>query len=342
MMKNRIRLTSSRDWSNIYIITIISLFLMLNNSCKKVDEKSISVLTTSEISNITQTSAISGGNITSDGGASITTRGVCWDTLKNPTIANDKTTNGSGIGNFTSSITGLSINTTYFVRAYATNIGGTNYGNELSIVLWQNIPGPTISDVNGNIYKSVKIGNQIWMTENLNTTRYNNSTLIPNVTNNSEWAALVTPSYRWYKDDSLQYKIPYGALYNWFTVNTGKLCPKGWHVPSDNEWSDLTNYLGSDSFAGGKLKDTGTVYWIKPNTGATNESGFTAVAGGMCTEVGQFAYNRSYGFWWSSTEFGSGPFSAWIRDMKYTISSVERNHNYGKKPGFSVRCVKDL
>ena len=137
-----------------------------------------------------------------------------------------------------------------------------------------------VTDIDGNVYQTVTIGTQVWMVENLKTTRYIDGTAIPLDTNSSTWGGLTTPGYCWYNDSAI-YGNTYGALYNWYAVNTGKLAPAGWHVPTDSEWTVLTTYLGGETVAGGKLKDTGTTYWQSPNTGATNASGFLALPGGF-------------------------------------------------------------
>ncbi|HAM09756.1 MAG TPA: hypothetical protein DCP74_05660 [Bacteroidales bacterium] len=483
-------------------------------------------LTTSVITLITQTTASSGGNITSDGNAPVTARGVCWNTSANPTIAlSTKTTDGTGTGTFTSSLTGLTASTTYYVRAYATNSAGTAYGNEQTFttsapatvvpgapiigtasagnaqatvtftapvsnggsaitgytvtsnpgsitasgsaspitvtgltngtaytftvtatnangsgpassasnsVTPSTVPGAptigtaiagnaqatvtftapvsdggsvltgytvtsnpgsitasgsaspitvtgltngtaytftvtaknasgtgpaslasnsvtplaalTVSDWDGNVYNTVQIGTQIWMSENLKTTSYRDGTPIPLVTDNTVWSILTTPGYCWYNNDAATYKATYGALYNWYAVdplsNGGKnVCPTGWHVPTDTEWTDLTAYLGGEVVAGGKLKETGTTHWTTPNTGATNETGFTALPGGYRDFFdGAFYDIGLIGVWWSATEFGAT--DAWYRYVFYNNSFVYEG-NVSKKDGIPVRCVRD-
>jgi len=280
------------------------------------------------------TTATSGGNITSDGGAAVTARGVCWATTSTPTTANSKTTDGTGTGSFTSSLTNLSANTTYYVRAYATNSAGTAYGSQVSFIT-KLISGGTVSDVDGNSYSTVTIGTQEWMAENLMTTKYNDGTAIPNVTNTTTWTWLTTGAYIWYNNYAA---TSHGALYNWFTIITGKLCPIGWHVSSNAEWTTLTTYLGGESVAGGKLKETGTSNWSSPNTSATNETGFTALPGGFRDNYGSFYNVGNYGYWWSSTEYNKD--IAWKWSMSYNSSNVIRSSNY-KHYGFSVRCLRD-
>jgi len=292
-------------------------------------------ITTTDASSITTISATSGGNISSDSGAEVTARGVCWSTSQNPTTSDSKTANGAGTGSFTSSITGLTSGRIYYVRAYATNIAGTAYGSQISFITQQTSPG-TVSDVDGNIYSTVTIGNQEWMAKNLKTTKYNDGTSIPLEIGSAEWGALITPAYCWYENSVTTYGT-YGVLYNWYAVNTGKLCPIGWHVPSDAEWTTLTTYLGGESVAGGKLK--ATTQWNSPNTGATNETGFTALPGGLrYYGGGAFSSIGFDGNWWSSTGT-STPF-AWPRGISYNFSNVY-NPNYSKRSGFSVRCLRD-
>jgi uncharacterized protein (TIGR02145 family) len=204
-------------------------------------------------------------------------------------------------------------------------------------------PGTTVTDINGNVYNTVTIGTQTWMAENLKTTKYNDGTAIPNVTDGTAWAALTTPSYCWYNNDATTYKATYGALYNWYTVNStsngGKnVCPTSWHVPSDDEWTTLTTYLGGESIAGGKLKETGNTHWIASNTESTNETGFTALPGGYRYYGGTYNDFGIYGYWWSSTEYSTS--DAWYRSMNYFNANVYRNFS-NKLLGYSVRCVRD-
>jgi uncharacterized protein (TIGR02145 family) len=221
------------------------------------------------------------------------------------------------------------------LRAYV--IGGTDtiYGNVIS---FSTLDYGTVTDIEGNEYKTITIGTQIWMMKNLRTTRYNDGTAIPLVTDSAAWASLSTPAYSWYKNDEAAFKSTYGALYNWHTVNTGKLCPGGWHAPSDDEWTILTSNLGGESVAGGKLKEPGISYWVEPNEGATNESGFSALPGGFRYHDGVFFDLGFGGYWWSSEQYNSS--DAFFRFLYYKDSTVFRFNNR-KRNGFSVRCLQD-
>jgi len=201
----------------------------------------------------------------------------------------------------------------------------------------------TITDVDGNIYHYVVIGTQTWMGENLRTTKYNDGTAIPLVTQDSAWRQLITPGYCWYNNDASN-KNTYGALYNWYAVNTGKLAPTGWHIPTDAEWTILTIYLGGDTVAGGKMKSTGTIeagtgLWYSPNTGATNKSGFSALPAGYRHGSGAFYESGYFTSWWSSSVDGDG--DAWDRRLYNTDSDVVRIGD-GQFIGVSVRCVRDF
>jgi uncharacterized protein (TIGR02145 family) len=195
----------------------------------------------------------------------------------------------------------------------------------------------TVTDIDGNVYHMVTIGTQVWMVENLKTTRFSDSAAIPSVTDNNAWGALTTPGYCWFGNDSVN-NFNFGALYNWYAVNTGKLAPKGWHVPTDTEWTMLTTYLGGESVAGGKLKVAGLLYWPSPNTGATNETGFSALPGCFRNNSGVSDCLDPNGYWWSSSAYDTA--GSWFRYMFYNSANVGRDYNF-KKDGFSVRCLRD-
>ncbi|WP_396217293.1 FISUMP domain-containing protein [Flavobacterium sp.] len=296
----------------------------------------LATVTTTEIMQINSYSAVSGGNITSNGGANVTARGVCWSTSLNPTIAlNTKTVNGSGNGLFTSNLTGLTAGTTYYLRAYATNAAGTAYGNE---ILFTTLAAVTCS------VGEVTINNQIWSGCNLDVTAYRDGTPIPQVTDPSQWANLTTGAWCYYNNDPANGDI-YGKLYNWYAVagihdndpsTPNKiLAPTGWHVPSDAEWNTLTTFLGGLSVAGGMMKSTSTL-WQSPNTGATNSSGFTGIPGGH--RGNNFESIGDIGVWWSSSEQSTQ--SASHRNLHYLDIHVT-TWSTTKFYGYSVRCLRD-
>ena len=201
------------------------------------------------------------------------------------------------------------------------------------------IQGQTVTDIDGNVYDTVHIGSQIWLKENLKVTHYRNGDPIPNVTNNTTWGNLTTGAYCDY-NNTPSISATYGKLYNWYTVNDSRnLCPIAWHVPTDAEWTTLTSYLGGENVAGGKLKETDTTHWNPPNTGATNETGFTALPAGSRNYIGGFQGIGIFGYWWSSTEEISSV-SAWERSMLFNDIAVNRN-DYVIESGFSVRCIMD-
>ena len=195
-----------------------------------------------------------------------------------------------------------------------------------------------VKDIDGNIYHTVAIGTQVWMKENLKTTQYNDGTPIPLITDDLEWGELLTPGYCWYDNDEATNKLTYGALYNWYAVNTGKLCPIGWHVSTDADWKDLTNFINVEE-TGGRLKAKGTNYWREPNKEATNVTGFTALPGGGRYDKSGFANSSGFGYWWSSDEAFTNE-NGWYRELNFYSGFIYRDYFF-KTNGFSVRCVKD-
>jgi uncharacterized protein (TIGR02145 family) len=199
-----------------------------------------------------------------------------------------------------------------------------------------------VTDIDGNTYKTVQIGTQVWMAENLKTAKYNDGTRIPNITDNTQWSNLTTGAWC-YNDNNAAKNAKYGKLYNWYavspTTNGNKnVCPTGWHVPTDAEWTVLTDYLGGEIVAGGKLKEVGTANWISPNTDATNISLFTGLPGGYRSRFGDYSSIGSYGSWWSSTEDNTD--YAWYRNLFNLNGNANRNF-FRKKLGLSVRCLRD-
>jgi len=203
----------------------------------------------------------------------------------------------------------------------------------------QETGGDTVRDIDGNVYRTVKIGKQIWMAENLKVKHYRNGEDIPNVSDNATWEGLTTGAYCEYCNDVENAAI-YGRLYNWYAVNDSRhLAPLGWHVPSDNEWRTLVDRLGGNEIAGGKMKEVGTGHWKSPNTGATNRSGFSALPGGGRDSIGSFSKMGEVVYFWSCTW---NPDGAGNRILSWRSSNSDSlNICLNPKNGFSVRCVKD-
>jgi uncharacterized protein (TIGR02145 family) len=292
-------------------------------------------LTTTNASSITSTSLITGGTVVSDGGATITDMGVCLSTSQNPTVSDTKKSCGSGSNLFSTSMSGLTPLTTYYIRAYATNNIGTSYGNQITVTTNASDPSK-VTDIDGNDYATVKIGNQLWMASNLKTTKYRNGDLIANVTNTTVWQTLSTGAWCDY-DNSASNGSIYGHLYNAYAVSDSRnIAPSGWHIPTDAEWDELITFLGGASIAGGKMKEAGYDHWNSPNSGATNESGFNALPAGFSNSQGWNLY--SYCYFWSSTIYSTT--QTWNRALHNSETGVERTYN-SKNFGFSIRCVKD-
>lgn len=323
-------------------LTLAAFLLLFALACNKSSDKdddtpmvTLPEVVTAKVFEVKVTTAQVGGNVLSDGGTLVTARGMCWSTSEDPTISGSHTTDSIGKGYFTSQITGLNPQTTYYLRAYATNSVGTVYGEQVSIKTYLS----TITDAEGNVYKTIKIGTQEWMAENLKVTKYRNGDVIPLVTDNIAWGQLNTGAYCNPINDVNNVPV-YGRLFNFYVVADARnVCPTGWHVPGDNEWSILVAYLGGYAVAGGKMKETGKEHWTGSNTEATNESGFTALPSGFRASDGSgfgvLGYNC---YWWAKTE--------------YTVNEAyERYLNFGsevilsswstKRYGYSVRCVRD-
>ena len=199
-------------------------------------------------------------------------------------------------------------------------------------------PPDPLSDSEGNTYQTVRIGDQVWMAENLRSTRLNDGTDIPLVTDADSWKDLTGPGRCWYNNDESSYKSIYGALYNGFTIATGKICPAGWHVPDKQEWKNLSDFLGDSLVAGGRMKESGTEHWLSPNKGADNSSGFTALPSGIRYFEGTFATITYSACFWTATDISGD--EEWYAGLYYADSAITLNHR-NKKHGFSVRCLKD-
>lgn len=298
-----------------------------------------------QASGVTSTIPYTTANGGTHTGQVVTSTGVTGLTA---TLAPGTFANGSGVLVYT--ITGVPNDGG--VASFAINIGGKTCTLTRNVIPISNATCGatnvhnstktygTLTDIDGNLYKTIIIGTQEWMAENLKTSRYRNGDLIPVVTDGNQWASGITGKTCWYNNDSATYNCPYGKLYNYYTVtDTRNVCPTGWHVPSDPEWTTLFTFLGGTSVAGGKLKTTGTQYWTT-NTTATNESGFSAIPGGQRNNNGgtnTFSNLGIWASWWSTTETSST--NAWYIFLNSNASTAKQA--WSKQYGFYVRCLRD-
>lgn len=326
---------------------IFVVSLVFGVSCKDSStdvDSDLPTVTTTSVSEVTSTGAMTGGNVTDGGTSTVLSRGVCLSTKSNPVIETDfKTSDGNGNGSFTSALTNLTPSTKYFVRAYATNGSGTTYGQELSFTtLSGEITPPSILDADGNSYSVVRIGTQDWTVQNWRSTRYNDGTAIPKVIDNDTWSNLETGAFCSY-DNTDANSADYGNLYNWYAVNSGKLEPAtgGWRVPTAEDWKKLAANLGGFDVAGKKMMETGISYWVSPNSEATNTSGFSARPNGVRNYFsGNFDYLTYRAYWWSSTNTSTAyaPYYS-IRSNEIQLREVTDSD---KTNGYGVRLVRDV
>lgn len=337
----------------------------------------MAVVSTTEATLITPHSAQSGGNVISDGGHSVSARGVIWSTLPNPTLNtyNGITHNGQGTGSFTSMLSDLNPETSYYVRAYATNSEGTAYGNSLPFVTLSDdqngdgypCPGtPIVTDSDGNTYNTVQIGTQCWMKTNLRTTKYATGVSIPTGLSESEWQNTTSGAYGIFDhehpmaegiENAAQMVQAYGKLYNWYAANDPRgLCPAGWHVPDHNEWNTLSSYIATvnSTHIGNQLKScrqlespqgegcdvTDHPLWYLHSTHhGTDDFGFSALPGGMRDFFGIYEFLGFSGYWWSKSQDNYGVY-AWSRDLFFNNGNLGSTLTF-KMLGMSVRCIKD-
>ncbi len=334
--------------SSLILVSAVLLSVVLAGCGKeeevKPPEPILPQLTTSGIEYVTPASVFCTGAITDPGNLEITEKGLCWDDDPVPEVTNSKKAHYS-VTPYTAGyrflLTDLLPETVYYVRAYAITEKGTSYGNEVTFTTPADLSGTwgTVTDVEGNVYKTVSIGTQVWTAENLKTTKFNDGSDIPMVTGDTKWSFTCTPTYCWYDNDEAKYKDVYGALYNFYVAQTGKICPEGWHVPTDDEWILIESFLGGSDVAGKKMKEAGFEHWLKSGSSheATNESGFTSLPGGLRAENGRFYDIGEHNYFWSSTQNYT---CAW-----YRVQSAYGDFNFrgclSIRNGGSLRCVKD-
>jgi len=309
------------------MLLVMSALLIIVASCKKEKIDEIPELGTTEIKYVSDVSATIVGKITDKGEKHISERGACWHTSPGATIDNNKVKAVDYQDNFTCIIKDLSPQTKYYVRAYATNSDGTAYGTEVIVTTTS-----SLDDIDGNSYKTVVIGTQTWMAANLMTTKYNDGTSIPNVTDNNAWTNLTTPAYSWWENNVSQ--SDRGAYYNYYAVHTGNLCPTGWRVSTENDWDVLLAFLGDEP--GDKLKATPTATYNK-----ANETGFTAyMRGYRAGGSGTFARAGEWGWFWIDDGRPLSPAIAARKELKSDSRGVNTGHS-SMETGANVRCVKE-
>jgi uncharacterized protein (TIGR02145 family) len=288
------------------------------------------VVLTKPVTKFNSTSVTIGGEIIDNGDDLITEYGIYWSVLQSPVLTGVKRRIGRGTGAFSDTISGLNQNTTYYVKAYATNSAGTSFGAELSFSL--NDGSPSVTDSDGNIYNAIKIGDQVWMGENLKTTKSSDGVPIQ-YANYFLPVSSINASYYCWNNDISEFKHIYGGLYTYTAAM--KACPVGWHLPTEAEWRTLASFLGGESVAGGKMKVPGESLWFPPNTGATNESNFSAIAGGYRSSTESSRINESTFFWSSNSLFSPRLLSNYNYLDFVTYSRVPSGLFC------SVRCIKD-
>ena len=316
-------------------------------------------VTTYEASYVLPFGATCGGEVSSSGGGDkVTERGICFSTDPNPTIDDETVPSGSGSGTFTSILSWLEENTTYYVRAYANKskkgVITTTYGEEESFTTPEAIYG-TVTDIDGNTYTTIEIGDQVWMMENLKTTKYKDGTAIPNVTDDVSWAGLSTGAYCDYDNDP-DNSDTYGRLYNGYAVDDPRnIAPEGWHVATGDDVYTLIHYVSGTNpimnGTGARLKEVGTDHWQSPNAYADNSSVFTALPGGfrMVLPTTVFMHLGSKGIWWATGTWGGAGEKNYFymrhdSHMFYGSGIGEiypRTPTYDLGNGYSVRCVQD-
>jgi len=323
----------------------VAVIIIMTVGCTREDSAVKPAVTTSGALEVGRGWAMVNGKINANNLTCLTAFDYDTDTTYRYSITGiPSSVDGNTNTSISAEITGLGPGTKYYFRLKAIAGTDTTYGSKQSFTTTN--PGTSIisfnpgltygsvKDIDGNSYKTIKIGTQTWMAENLKTTKFNDGTAIPFVLSGSQWTDLTTPGYCWYNNDSLIY----GALYNWYAVSEGNLCPAGWHVPSDQEWSILTTFLGDETTIAGKLREAGTVHWLSSPLVAANESGFTALPGGYRSSYGIYSSIKRYGYFWSSTENLS--LDAFCRNIQYSFSYINKTST-GKQNGLSVRCIKD-
>jgi uncharacterized protein (TIGR02145 family) len=348
------------SFSDKCIAIILILFSL--SACEKSEPDKILVVSTDDVEIFSEGIYIFKGSITGVGEGEVTEHGFCWAMTENPVMDVNSIRLGAvkSEGSFNYTEYNVYANTTYYVRAFAEAGSDFYYGEEKSFTTPEKLT-PFVIDIDQNIYYTVDIGGQTWMSDNLKATRYSDGSQIPRVEDRITWFnfTMYTQAYCWYENFSA-IGATYGALYTWpaamritseSDIKPGTVqgvCPDGWHLPGDSEWQQLERYLGMSQAAadteewrgedeGGMLKKTGNTEWASPNTGATDESGFRAIPAGWRDGSGYFKNLGSATRFWTSSKRGD---YAWMRELDNNLSKIYRGTK-GLYEGYSVRCIKD-
>ncbi len=334
---------------NLKLILVILAIAVLLNSCKKKDQIDTPQVINTGFLEIVYNAVTIGGEITSDGGAPILSKGVCWSPQPNPTIADGVVEAEDGFSSFSVKVEGLESNLKYYFRTFATNIKGTEYGEEISTTLWLNVPSGVAEDYDGNKYAAIRIGNQFWLQENLSTEHYQNGEPLVylSLENDSEWLANTSGAYCYFNDDVENGNL-YGYLYNGFAVMDDRnLCPEGWRVPKREDFFELSYYLGGTDTAGDLLKSIDG--WENQNSTSNNLSGFSSLPSGFRIHGAsshlytQYAFLGSEAFFWTtSVESDLGTDWVWYMNLRNLDGHSRIANNMIKTCGLSIRCIKDI
>ncbi|HAH24458.1 MAG TPA: hypothetical protein DCL77_12020 [Prolixibacteraceae bacterium] len=343
-----------KKYNSIYILILFAIIsCSFVSSCKRDHDENPPLIITDDAINIGSTTAISGGTIAWEDESAITGRGTCWGTVVNPTIEDHKTADGMGTGDFESHLTGLLPNTSYYTRTYVIKNGRVLYGNLVSFTTQD-----VVTDIDGNRYNTITIGKQVWMAENLRTTRFLNGDLIGTTTPATlDIMFDPDPIYQWAFDGNEKNAAKYGRLYTWYAVMDPRgICPAGWHVPSDAEWTEMETYLiahkyNYDGTTEGNLiarsmtsssewrysDEVGTLGYPDNTTSGTT-SGFAALPGGYRNSEGAFVNIGLSACWWSSSEYKT--YDAYYRYLYSSRNDLIRS-SYYEFCAVSVRCIKN-
>lgn len=347
------------------IFLIFSLFaFFIPTSCNKDngDIDSSGIVTTVDVQSIRRSSVYASGSVAPLPSDTVIMMGFCWNETGSPTVYDNFTMNGNQSmwnSDFTATIQGLKPDRTYHLRAYLSCFSKVFYGNEkvfktlaesTGILFNPNLNYGTISDIEGNQYKTIELAGKTWMAENLRTTRLNDGSAIPIVEDNDDWRQLKTPALSWCENNEELYRQLYGGFYNWYAVSTGKLCPAGWHVSADAEWKAMEVQLGMSqadaefwydrgTTEGKRLKEAGNNNWAADTVVGSNVTGFTGLPGGWRSEYdGSFTCEGILGCWWTSED----PGYQWaVCHSLWSFTSKAMRDGKEKYQGFNVRCIKD-